>query len=195
MFGWFSGLPTTKGRTLLDTNYTSQEIRFVLRAATADVHAQLEREIGNLDSLPAYQRYLRGMYGFRGAIEPHVASGRGWRPTLLLSALVQDMDDLSQKAAPLKDPTPSADSSWRLGVHYVLEGSALGARVLLKQVAELGLGPAFGASHLWRQTQGRSWTAFLDLLERELVDTDRCVDGARWAFEFVASAMSDARHA
>lgn len=80
-----------------------------------------------------------------------------------------------------------------MGVHYVLEGSALGARVLCKQVEALGLHRAYGARHLWAQAETlEGWRSFLDLLTRHDGDEDALFAGANAAFNAAAGAMERA---
>ena len=52
-----------------------------------------------------------------------------------------------------------------LGALYVLEGSALGARLIMKSAQALGLGATFGARHLAAQAgDALAWRSYLDLL-------------------------------
>lgn len=80
-----------------------------------------------------------------------------------------------------------------MGVHYVLEGSALGARVLCKQVEALGLHRDYGARHLWAQAESlESWRGFLNALSRHEGDEDALFAGANAAFNAAADAMERA---
>lgn len=85
---------------------------------------------------------------------------------------------------------PEAGESFVMGVHYVLEGSALGARVLCKQVAPLGLHRNHGARHLWAQADTlESWRGFLTLLSNHSGDEQALIAGANAAFNAAANAM------
>lgn len=80
-----------------------------------------------------------------------------------------------------------------MGVHYVLEGSALGARVLCKQVAALGLNRDYGARHLWAQAATlESWRGFLNALNNDAGDETAMIAGANAAFNAAAGAMERA---
>lgn len=80
-----------------------------------------------------------------------------------------------------------------MGVHYVLEGSALGARVLCKQVEALGMRSDYGARHLWAQAETlQSWRGFLDVLMQHDGDEDALFAGANAAFNAAADAMERA---
>lgn len=82
-----------------------------------------------------------------------------------------------------------------MGVHYVLEGSALGARILCKQVEALGLHREHGARHLWAQAETLlTWRGFLDLLSQHDGDEGELIAGANAAFEAAADAMERAAH-
>lgn len=80
-----------------------------------------------------------------------------------------------------------------MGVHYVLEGSALGARVLCKQVEALGMRRNHGARHLWAQAATlEGWRAFIELLTQHDGDEDALFAGANAAFNAAAGAMERA---
>jgi len=82
-----------------------------------------------------------------------------------------------------------------MGVHYVLEGSALGARVLCKQVEALGMTRQHGARHLWAQAEAlANWRGYLDLLAQHDGDEDALFAGANAAFNAAAGAMERAAH-
>lgn len=83
-----------------------------------------------------------------------------------------------------------------MGVHYVLEGSALGARVLCKRVASLGMHRKHGARHLWAQAESDTWRAFLDALMQRThrTDSDALIAGANAAFTNAAVCMERAAY-
>jgi heme oxygenase len=163
-------------------------------------HLALESRIGPLATQSAYNEYLIGMTGFRSAVEAWLGrhGADAWRTHELHPALQQDVSDLALKAS----PTPSlgwggADEAFSMGVHYVLEGSALGARVLCKQVAPLGLHRGFGARHLWAQAERQDFRSFLTLLSARAsaLSEARIIAGADAAFTAAADAMECAAHA
>lgn len=187
------GRPARRGRILLSIDHPKTSVRFALREATADVHSQLEEVVGRLDAPSAYARYVRGMHAFRTALEPMLPKRSGWRTTLLCEALADDMDDLGLAPASPPRLDASVDADWLLGAHYVLEGSALGARVLVKQVAALGFGEEFGARHLWLQARGVGWGDFVRVLDAQTADVGLAIAGARATFAAAADAMRKAR--
>ncbi|MCZ0960226.1 biliverdin-producing heme oxygenase [Paracoccus benzoatiresistens] len=141
-------------------------LRRVLAAATRDLHETLDREIGAFGDVAAYGAFLSGSHAFRAAIEPQLAHSAGWRIQTLAPLIAQDLADLglpvaaSCKTLPL--PTPAA----RAAACYVLEGSALGARLLARRAAGLGFAAGHGARHLAEQTASPvRWKQFLAWLE------------------------------
>ena len=147
--------------------------RFALRELTRDDHERLDSLVGEFTDESAYVRYLQGMAAFRGSVERRLAEieypqGFGsWRPGLIAAELKQDLQDLGQDtqgiAAPFDLPV---DGDGLLGVLYVLEGSSLGARLLVRRAAELGFSAGHGARHLAAQTsRPESWASFVTLLD------------------------------
>jgi len=145
-----------------------------LRAATAASHATLDAAVGGFGSIGEYCRYLAAMHAFRVPVEKTLAASGGaiggiTPPPMLASALAADMADLGLTAAVPTRPrlapflrTPSGLA----GALYVLEGSAVGARLLVRRAAALGLGAHHGARHLAAQADDRErWPHFLHALE------------------------------
>lgn len=85
-----------------------------------------------------------------------------------------------------------------MGVHYVLEGSSLGARVLCGQVEALGLHRRFGARHLFAQAdRAASFRDYLNLLSERApaLDERQVIAGANAAFQAATAAMERAAYA
>ena len=149
-------------------------LRSFLRQQTADVHARLDDAIGSFSSPEAYARYLRGTLAFREPIEAALMQASipppdGWRFCPLAWSIRADMTDLglSTSPKPALAAVRIADISDLLGTLYVLEGSALGARILLQRARKLGFSEEFGARHLALQTRDQdNWRGVLGLLER-----------------------------
>ena len=146
--------------------------RFLLRDLTRDHHQQLDAEVGDLVDRSSYIRYVKGMTAFRGAIEPQLrrldypfAFG-GWRPTLILAELLDDMRYLQvENTGPVVLHSIEPGISALLGVLYVVEGSTLGARVLVKRAQDLDFDATHGARHLYAQTSNpESWISFQQIL-------------------------------
>ena len=179
-----------------------QPRRFVLRDRTAAAHAMVESLVGTLVSLESYRRYVCGTWKFRAPVEAGLAAiawpeGFGaWRPIMLADWLRQDLADLGlPDPEPPAPAPPPADMAGLLGLLYVLEGSALGAAVLLPRARALGLGAAFGARHLARQTgaAARNWQAFVALMEAcGPLDLDATVRAAESGFAAAGDAFREA---
>jgi heme oxygenase (biliverdin-IX-beta and delta-forming) len=174
-------------------------VRQSLRAATADAHARLDacaRRV-NLADRESYGRFLQAQSGPVMALE---AALRDFGVARLLpdwplrsrtAALHYDLEHLTLRpgscpAVRLASVAPA------FGTLYVLEGSRLGARVLLQQIlaAAPDLRPA--TRFLSHGSDQRLWTTFLQVLEAKLCinDVAGCAQGAREAFAlFEASFM------
>lgn len=121
-----------------------------LRQATSGLHARLDAcfEHGLRDSA-SYHRYLQGMHGLLHAL----AAADVGLDAAFASHRAHLQADLAATGAGFL-PTPTHDviriagDSERLGARYVIEGSSLGARVLLRQAQTLGHDPECGATFL-----------------------------------------------
>jgi heme oxygenase len=173
-----------------------------LRELTASAHALLDATVGPLDTRAAYRRYLLGLDGFRGAAERWLARAllpdafADWQPTRIADHLAADLGDLGVAARPGAafdlDQTPSAAA----GVAYVLEGSALGGRIIERQALSLGFDARNGARHLAAQgATPVNWRGFLDRLERaEPFDLTAAVAAATTAFRAATDAFESLDH-
>ncbi|MFT4150638.1 MAG: biliverdin-producing heme oxygenase [Paracoccaceae bacterium] len=168
---------------------TQGSMRWLLFAATRDMHDRLDSLAGPLSDLVGYRRYLAATLAFRQAIEPALRRADGWQVQDLVEELRCDADDL--QAAVLSPPhTPPFETPSQIaGALYVAEGSALGARVVQRRAQALGLTDRHGARHLSAQTAEKDrWPHFLTWLESGHVVPDEAMDGARRAFSLALSA-------
>jgi len=171
--------------------------RWLLRDRTADAHAAVDAAIGGFDDLTTYRAYLKALSAFRAPIELQLATLAwpetlgGWRPNSVSSSLAEDMNDLGVT------PDPAAASPLRLdgdrlyGTLYVLEGSALGARLLFQRAQALGLSAGYGARHLallGGSVEG--WRGFLARLEEaDPFEIDDAVEASVAAFALARAAF------
>jgi len=165
---------------------TTSPRRWLLRQRTTGAHAALDAVIGGFDDFAGYGAYLRGIAAFRAPIERQLRHvewpGRWgeWRPAMVTEAIAQDMADLG--IDPRVDPAPplSLDGDRLYGTLYVLEGSALGARLLLQRAEALGLSARYGARHLACLSGNiAGWRGFLDRLEEaDPFDLERAVEAS-----------------
>ena len=164
--------------------------RFALRDRTAGAHAALDAAVGPLASEAAYRRYLRGLHCFRAPVERAIAGQRD-APPALAPLIAADLAEIGLAAPepPARFPAPGSASA-RAGVAYVLEGSALGARILYRQARALGRDPR----HLAAQTADpRAWAAFCARLEQaEDFDLEAAAAAALETFAFAREAFARA---
>lgn len=129
-------------------------LRARLRAATADLHAQVDGLFPRgLDSVAAYHRYVLGMHRF--AIDYEIAVDAAPRHS---SWLVRDLVALSlPPMVALGVRRPVAGQAARLGWDYVMAGSGMGARALVRDAHRLGFDGRRGACFLERHAAGDDW--------------------------------------
>ncbi|USI73656.1 biliverdin-producing heme oxygenase [Sphingomonas morindae] len=177
-----------------------------LKALTCEQHAQLDSALSQADtfaSVEAYGRFLVMQLQFHRAVD---ALYRHPRLQALIPQLVErrrlplvalDLSDLGLSAPPPVQPPVFAEAApievaTALGWLYVAEGSNLGASLLRKQVAKIGLSDDFGARHLAPAREGpaEQWRRFVEALDAaplSVVDDARAGAGAREAFALVRS--------
>jgi heme oxygenase len=169
-----------------------------LRQETGAVHRGLDESLDLVDRLSARDqrvRLLAGYHRLHRQTEAEVAP--------FLSGIA-DLDFLARRRSPLVAEgirilghSAMADSTAgfsilsraeAFGALYVLEGSSLGGRVILKELkrrnvslAGLGFLDPYGAD------TGQRWQSFLAILEREIISSEQkaaAVKGALGAFAF-----------
>lgn len=168
-----------------------------LRTATARQHQDLDAALaGALDDRRGYTRYLLGMLALVEllAAAPAAVDARAawseWVDPRRQALLRQDLRDLG--LLPLAHGLAPLPGSCWMGANYVLEGSALGARVLLRaaerlRLREPGLPLAFLQHHA---RPGDRWPRFVDELQTlEGGLRADAVRGARHAFDVVADGL------
>lgn len=114
----------------------------------------------------------------------------GWRPQPLADFIAADLSDLGLPTPPLFERV-TLDPKEVLGVVYVLQGSTLGARLLVKRAREIGFHEHRGARHLFRQSQDHDgWTRFLGHLDAaDPYDAERTVNAALATFALAGRAF------
>ncbi len=177
-----------------------------LRAATREAHRRLEDELGAVDRLAALperrsliRRYYDMYCGAARLLAPWLQPNADLDPSdrQRLSLMSEDLRALGltvELGCCARPEVEIASRAEALGFRYVIEGSALGGRVLLRQLDARGAdltGLRFldpnGAS------TGEAWRRFLGLLERELgADAtllDHAVSGALKGFAFASTCL------
>lgn len=146
-----------------------------VRASTRATHEALDALLPQgLRNLHDYRRYLAAMLplaewlarGWQSRWPAHLAC---WHDPVRLEALRHDAACLDIAEVPANDALPATPAAW-LGGCYVIEGSALGARLLARDVAGLaGQEPAVAdarrfLSHVTADPV--RWRGFARLLDR-----------------------------
>ena len=168
-------------------------LRHQLRDATSNAHRELDHAFGAFDiaTVPGYRRFLEASAAALLPLETMlVHAGVGaiitdWEQRSRSTAIRNDLRLIGGQCDPL-ELDGGLSRHGVIGVAYVLEGSRLGAKVLLARLAAADHGAARVAAYLRHGTGEPLWREFLALLEREEPATERelaeAIDGARFAF-------------
>jgi len=172
-----------------------------LKALTQDVHERLDRSImaaASFSSVEGYARFAQMQYLFHRDIEALYDDARlqalfpGLAGRKRLGLVAADLADLGANLPGGEDgrafaPGTPPDIPTALGWLYVAEGSTMGAALLRKEAAKLGLSDERGARHLAPASEGpaahwRAFTARLDAAPIAPEDEERVIGGANAAF-------------
>lgn len=173
----------------------------LLKSQTAVAHAAVEARLTSLRPFATrarYGRFLRAQLQFHCHVEPlyrqDLLPGGGHASRLAL--IEADLRDLGLEPVggdAGADMSAPAAAGWL----YVAEGSKLGAAILFRAVAGLGLDAGFGARHLAGQGEARArdWRRFtetLNALTLTPVQDEAMAAAANAAFGFFAAGMERA---
>ncbi len=164
-----------------------------LRAATARAHERLDDRISSFDlgEPDAYRAFLIMHSAVLPPLEAGIARACADAPELDLaarsrtSALTADLETMGARPAaplPVAEPASLAEA---LGALYVLEGSRLGAQILIRRVRASGDARVRAATAFLEHGSPDLWRSFLDAASSYVVDEDAlCAasDGALSAF-------------
>lgn len=145
-----------------------------LKSGTAAVHASLERRLLLSQAAPtlaSYASYLRAMHGFVAPLEEGFRRlPEPWAARLELNRrcraelIVADLDALSSRLGPSSPALvrctalPAQGSvAQALGALYVLEGSTLGARWIVRHLAPLEIDGASAYLRSYGDDLGSMW--------------------------------------
>lgn len=174
----------------------------LLRAATGPAHEALGETLGLMRDdieIAAYARLLERFYGFWRNWQPRIAvlleDEALLAPRRRLHLLAADLATLGYspdalRALPSCPPPPLRDASEALGSLYVMEGSTLGGRTILRHVGDrLGLDGSAGCAYFagYGRATGPMWHSFLLRLDAaDPLDAHRIAAGATATFESLA---------
>lgn len=157
--------------------------RFALKAATDDIHRELDERLSSLDLAKEedYRRFLQFQARSVPSVEQALASAGledlvdGWCAARRSKAIEADLQALGG-SMPEQAPAPAiAGTAQLLGTAYVVEGSRLGSRVLRRRVAA-GLPVRF----LSDDGSLGPWPTLIAAIDR-LLDSDNLLSEAKEA--------------
>jgi heme oxygenase len=174
-----------------------------LRAATRRLHDSLDRSIASsvVTTREGFIRYLLANWPC-ASIEPALVDAGihrllpDWDRRQRRAALADDLTALGVPLPPSQPCSIAKDAGTLLGWSYVLEGSRLGARMILQAVAAAGSPEIKGAMHFLRHGEGvdlwGSFKAALAQIDHDPAAIARACDAARDAFgRFIASSHDE----
>lgn len=180
---------------------SSPDLRERLRDATSAAHRALDAQLSEFD-LTVFSGYRRFLQASAGALLPLEAAlveagvarmFPDWPERARSAAIAADLHRLGGIAQATVSVSPLTRSGV-LGTMYVLEGSRLGAKFLLRAVADAA-DPRIGTAvaYLGHGMGQRFWQSFLARLDGERgCDEDEAVDAARAAFAAFETAADRA---
>ena len=157
--------------------------RFALKAATDDIHRELDERLSTLDLTAEgdYRRFLDFHARTVPAVEASLAVGglgdmvEGWYAGRRSDAIAADLAALGEPMPKPVEPPAFAGVGDLLGAAYVLEGSRLGGRVLERRV-----GPGLPKAFLKGDGSLGPWPALIAVMDR-LLYSDSLVSEAKTA--------------
>ena len=166
-------------------------LRERLRDATSAAHRELDAQLSSFDltTFSGYRRFLQASAGALLPLEVALAEAGvaklfpDWPERARGAAIAADLDRLDGEARAIVSVLPLTPSGV-LGTMYVLEGSRLGAKLLLKTVADAA-DPrvSVATAYLGHGAGKRLWQSFLARLASEQAcDEDEAIAAARSAF-------------
>lgn len=162
-----------------------------LRDATAAAHRELDAQLSSFDltDFSGYRRFLEASAGALLPLEAALVEAGvartfpDWPERARSHAVAKDLERLGRDAQAIVSVLPLTPSGV-LGTMYVLEGSRLGAKFLLKTVADSADPRVVAATaYLSHGTGKRLWQSFLSRLQsEESCDEDEAIEAAQAAF-------------
>lgn len=176
-------------------------LRHRLRSATAEAHARIDARFGGLDltSLSDYRCFLEANADALLPLENALIEAGvvrifpDWEMRSRRRAILNDLAAIHGTFRPFP-PLASLDFGGVLGTMYVLEGSRLGARMLLRTIERTRDPRVTAATAYLRHGEGHQlWPSFLAMLEQHataLDSEDGAIEGALRAFDLFDRAAA-----
>ncbi|RDC60623.1 hypothetical protein HME9302_01837 [Alteripontixanthobacter maritimus] len=178
-----------------------KQLRTILRRETIALHDRLDRAISRFDrtTVAGYARFLKIQYAARkgaedwaGQMLPHALC-----PPPLASLISADLTQLG-RSMPEAEHTAilagidTSSQSAALGAAWVLAGSSLGNRMMLRQVCDAA--PQMPVAFLSDPAMPQFFARLRPLLEEDVRDPAPAIRSATAMFEhFVQVALADER--
>lgn len=173
-----------------------------LRGATDHLHRDLDRIVAGfkLSDVTHYRRFLQASAATLIAIEQLIESAGvaellpDWPARTRRQAVLADLQSLESQVQPLALRRTAPTPAEVFGILYVLEGSRLGAQVLLDQVLASSDERVRNASTFLSHGASDAWRSFLQQLETHPAadDQTQTVSGAVYAFTMFIRGFSQA---
>lgn len=179
----------------------AKNFRQRLQQSTVEAHAKIDNLFAALDLRirADYCRFLEANAAALLPLEDGLVEGGverlfpDWNLRSRREAIVADLAQLGGVAVPLP-PIAPLDFAGVLGTMYVLEGSRLGAKVLLKSVLNSADTVVSGATRYLRHGERQNlWRSLLPALEyhaETLADDAAAIEAARRAFDLFAQGAA-----
>jgi heme oxygenase len=154
-----------------------------LRAATAELHQEIEDRLDIVERLADPARRAGMIRRFAALHGPAAAALRCWLADVpgFSAATHPLVRECAAAGSIVRFPTPASRAE-ALGMLYVLEGSALGGRLILRRLADRGIvDPRLAFLDPHGAETGRRWRGLLSILERELAGEPLIVEACRGA--------------
>ena len=172
-----------------------QNLREVLKRATGTLHSALDTSLSPLASGRDYPRFLAIQHSARAPIEAWFdANSAELSPPPQTRLIAADLAELGAPVPPLSFGFAPKNADEALGIAWVLAGSSLGNKLLLKRRSEHDGG--VGTRFLSDRSMAQFWSGLLVTLEQPCDDATRrhAVTGATRVFEhFLAVASTSLR--
>jgi heme oxygenase len=174
-------------------------LRGKLKAATEAAHYALDARFASYDltSLNGYRRFLEANAAALLPLETALENSgvadvfADWPERSRRAAMEADLEAMDGSVKPLPDVALMSRAEM-LGTMYVLEGSRLGAKYMMRHFASCQEPRIVSATNYLRHGDGLPlWRTFLDVLEREPMTTQgeaETLSGAERAFAMFAKA-------
>ena len=166
-------------------------LRERLRDATSAAHRELDAQLSSFDltTFSGYRRFLQASAGALLPLEAALVEAGvaklfpDWPERARSAAIAADLERLGKDAHATVSVLPLTPSGM-IGTMYVLEGSRLGAKFLLKTVADAADPRVRAATaYLGHGAGKRLWQSFLaKLASEQACDEDEAIEAARSAF-------------